>query len=78
MRGLTCRDRSHSQTARATAAHGNATPRSPGQAITLHRGTWHGVLTPLSDPGLFAVLDRIGPGANLEEYWFDAPYTVTA
>jgi ureidoglycolate lyase len=31
----------------------------------------------LSAPGLFAVLDRIGPGDNLEEHWFDAPYTVT-
>ncbi|MGX0977843.1 ureidoglycolate lyase [Roseovarius sp. MBR-51] len=58
------------------------TPRAflttPGQAINLHRGTWHGVLTPLSAPGLFAVLDQIGPGANLEEHWFDTPYTVTA
>lgn len=59
-----------------------STPRAfltaPGQAINLHRGTWHGVLTPLHAPGLFAVVDRIGPGANLEEYWFDAPYTVIA
>ncbi|WP_417728750.1 ureidoglycolate lyase [Roseovarius sp.] len=58
------------------------TPRAfltaPGQAINLHRGTWHGVLTPLSAPGLFAVLDRIGAGDNLEEHWFDVPYTVTA
>lgn len=37
------------------------------QGINLHRGTWHGVLTPLAAPGLFAVIDRIGPGANLEE-----------
>ncbi len=47
-----------------------------GQAINFHRGTWHGVLTPLYAPGLFAVIDRIGPGANLEEHWFDTPYTV--
>jgi ureidoglycolate lyase len=40
-----------------------------GQAINIHRGVWHGVLTPLYDPGLFAVIDRIGEGANLEEYW---------
>ncbi|WP_394155421.1 ureidoglycolate lyase [Loktanella salsilacus] len=39
----------------------------PGQAINLHRGTWHGVLTPLHAPGLFAVVDRIGGGANLQE-----------
>lgn len=49
---------------------------APGQGINLHRGTWHGVLTPLSAPGLFAVVDRIGDTPNLEEFWFDAPLTV--
>ncbi|MFV2035607.1 MAG: ureidoglycolate lyase [Halocynthiibacter sp.] len=49
----------------------------PGQAINLHRGVWHGVLTPLATPGQFAVVDRIGPGANLQEFWFDEPYVVT-
>ena len=49
---------------------------APGQAINFHRGTWHGVLTPLAAPGLFAVVDRIGSGANLEEHWFDQPYLV--
>jgi len=47
-----------------------------GQAINFHRGTWHGVLTPLSEPGLFAVLDRIGTGTNLEEHWFDDPWRI--
>ena len=41
---------------------------APGQAINLHRGVWHGVLTPLHTPGLFAVVDRIGDGANLQEH----------
>ncbi len=45
-----------------------------GQAISFHRNTWHGVLTPLSGPGLFAVVDRIGEGDNLEEYWFETPF----
>jgi len=49
---------------------------APGQGVNLHRGTWHGVLTPLSPHGLFAVIDRIGDGANLEEHWFSEPYTV--
>lgn len=49
---------------------------APGEGINFHRGTWHGVLTPLSGPGLFAVIDRIGDGANLEEHFFDAPYRV--
>ncbi len=51
---------------------------SPGQAVNYRKGTWHGVLTPLHGPGLFAVVDRIGTGANLEEFWFDTPYEVVS
>ena len=51
---------------------------APGQGINLHRGTWHGVLTPLHAPGLFAVVDRIGPGANLQEFSLDPPYRVVS
>ncbi|PKP74924.1 MAG: ureidoglycolate lyase [Alphaproteobacteria bacterium HGW-Alphaproteobacteria-6] len=47
------------------------------QGINLHRGTWHGVLTPLAAPGLFAVVDRIGEGANLEEHRYCASWRVT-
>jgi len=50
---------------------------TPGQGINLHRGVWHGVLTPLHSPGLFAVVDRIGEGANLEEHWFDEGFVIT-
>lgn len=46
------------------------------QGINLYRGTWHGVLTPLAPPGLFAVVDRIGPTPNLEEHRFTDPWTV--
>lgn len=49
---------------------------SPGQGVNYHRNTWHGVLTPLSEPGLFAVVDRIGDGKNLEEHWFETPYVI--
>ena len=56
--------------------HPRAFQTMPGQAVNFHRGTWHGVLTPLSAPGLFAVVDRIGDGPNLEEHWFDTPYSV--
>lgn len=48
-----------------------------GQGVNYARNTWHGVLTPLHTPGLFAVVDRIGAGANLQEHWFDTPYTIT-
>lgn len=47
------------------------------QGINLHRGTWHGVLAPLAAPGLFAVVDRIGATANLEEYRYPQSWTVT-
>lgn len=49
---------------------------APGQGINLHRGIWHGVLTPLHAPGLFAVIDRIGNTKNLEEHWFETQYVV--
>ncbi|EAR50683.1 ureidoglycolate hydrolase [Oceanicola granulosus HTCC2516] len=54
---------------------------APGQGINFARGTWHGVLTPLAAPGLFAVVDRIAPAgeaksANLEEVWFDTPWSI--
>lgn len=49
-----------------------------GQGINFHRNVWHGVLTPLFAPGLFAVVDRIGPGANLQEVLLDPPFTVVS
>lgn len=49
---------------------------TPGQAVNFHKGTWHGVLAPLEEPGLFAVIDRIGAGENLQEHWFETPYIV--
>jgi len=48
------------------------------QGINLHRGTWHGVLTPLHAPGLFAVVDRIGTTPNLEEFRYPDVFRVTA
>lgn len=66
-----------------TATDENGTPGRPrafvsdgSQAINFHRNTWHGVLTPLSEPGLFAVIDRIGQTPNLEEHWFTEPFTI--
>ena len=56
------------------------TPRAfltaPHQGINLHPGTWHGVLTPLFAPGLFAVVDRIAPEGNLEEYHYGQGWRV--
>ena len=49
---------------------------NPGQGVNYHRNTWHGVLTPLVNNALFAVVDRIGDGNNLEEFVFDEPWEV--
>jgi ureidoglycolate lyase len=49
---------------------------APHQGINFHKGTWHGVLTPLAAPGIFAVVDRIGKTANLDEVLLDPPYRV--
>lgn len=51
---------------------------TPYQGINLHQNVWHGVLTPLSGPGLFMVFDREGDGVNLETYTYPAAMTVTA
>ena len=48
----------------------------PGQGINIFKNTWHGVLCPLHSPGLFAVIDRIGEGPNLEEHWFEKVWTI--
>ena len=60
----------------------DAEPRAfltaPHQGVQIRRGAWHGVLTPLHAPGLFAVVDRVGEGPNLEEHVFQVPWTVVA
>ena len=48
----------------------------PGQGINISKNTWHGVLCPLYSPGLFAAIDRIGEGPNLEEHWFKKAWTI--
>ncbi|MEN8892197.1 ureidoglycolate lyase [Planktotalea arctica] len=42
-----------------------------GTGVNIGRNVWHGVLCPLSDPGLFMVVDRVSKGDNLEEHWFE-------
>lgn len=49
---------------------------SAHMGVNYHANIWHGVLTPLSAPGRFAVIDRIGHGANLEEFWFEESYII--
>ncbi|MGI9422263.1 MAG: ureidoglycolate lyase [Hyphomicrobiaceae bacterium] len=49
---------------------------APGQGVNYHRGVWHGVLTPLGQDADFVIVDRVGDGDNLEEFYFDRPYVV--
>jgi len=51
---------------------------TPGQGVNYRRGTWHGVLTPLVRPQPFLIVDRVGPGTNLAEHYFDEPWIITA
>jgi ureidoglycolate lyase len=50
---------------------------APGQGVNYLRNAWHGVLTPLGRAAPFLIVDRIGPGNNLEEHVFTTPWTVT-
>ncbi|MEM7496706.1 MAG: ureidoglycolate lyase [Pseudomonadota bacterium] len=51
---------------------------APGVGVNLLAGTWHGALTPLDRPADFWVVDRAGPGRNLEEHVLAEPVTVVA
>jgi ureidoglycolate lyase len=51
---------------------------APGQGVNYHAGTWHGVLTPLTRPQSFLIVDRVGSGTNLAEHFYDEPWTITA
>ena len=61
--------------------HGKpGTPRAfrtvPGQGVNIAMNTWHGVLTAQAAVSDFIVVDRGGDGNNLEEFFFEVPYTV--
>jgi ureidoglycolate lyase len=47
-----------------------------GQGVNYAMNIWHGTLTPLEVEADFLIVDRGGPGNNLEEFFFDAPFTV--
>jgi ureidoglycolate lyase len=49
---------------------------APRQGVCYARGTWHGVLTPFGASQDFVVIDRGGPGVNLEEHVFAEPWTI--
>lgn len=46
------------------------------QGVNYKRNIWHGVLTPIVEQSLFAVIDYIGEHENLEESVYSTPYLI--
>lgn len=44
----------------------------PGQGVNYRKGVWHHFLLPLEAESDFLVIDRAGPGSNLDEIELDA------
>jgi ureidoglycolate lyase len=66
---LVCRDPRDSRSYRAFLATGQ-------QGVNYARGVWHHPLLVLGDHERFLVVDRAGPGRNLEEATLDAPHVL--
>ena len=49
---------------------------SNGQGVNYRANVWHHPLMSLNETSDFLVVDREGPGNNLEEYVFDEPYLI--
>lgn len=49
---------------------------SNGQGVNYHANVWHHPLMSLNETSDFLVVDREGPGHNLEEFVFDTPYLI--
>jgi ureidoglycolate lyase len=47
-----------------------------GQGVNYRANVWHHPLMSLDETSDFLVVDREGPGNNLEEYFFDEPYLI--
>lgn len=47
-----------------------------GQGVNYRRNVWHHPLMALNVVSDFLIADRDGPGNNLEEFFFDTPYSI--
>lgn len=47
-----------------------------GQGVNYHRNVWHHPLMTIGETSDFLVVDRDGPGVNLEEYFYDQPFLI--
>ncbi len=48
----------------------------PDQGVNYRRNVWHHPLMAVGEVSDFLVVDRVGPGNNLEEHFFDSPFTI--
>lgn len=48
------------------------------QGVNYRRNVWHHPLIALAEPSDFLVVDRDGPGNNLEEFFFETPFIIGA
>ena len=46
------------------------------QGVNYAKGVWHHPLLVMSDNERFVVVDRAGPGSNLDEVWLDANHVL--
>lgn len=46
------------------------------QGVNYAANVWHAPLLALEDDAMFAVIDRIGPGENLEEAALETPIVI--
>jgi ureidoglycolate lyase len=49
---------------------------APHQGVNYRRNTWHHPLMAIGEVSDFLVVDRDGPGNNLEEFFFDTPFVI--
>ena len=48
------------------------------QGVNYRKNVWHHPLMSLGEPSDFLVVDRDGPGDNLQEFFFDTPFFIGA
>jgi ureidoglycolate lyase len=48
------------------------------QGVNYRKNVWHHPLMALDEPSDFLVVDREGPGNNLQEFFFDTPFIIGA
>jgi ureidoglycolate lyase len=48
------------------------------QGVNYHKGVWHHYQITLHEPAQYLVIDRTGPGENLDEYQLQGTLLITS